>query len=402
LYDQDPSEAAFEVLVSEMLNRVRLPFVMCLGNHDISPSMYHWHVDRHGRRGDSGWSWVCPAAAFTVADFLPFPIANLDLTVINTNKIKGVVRRLPPADAPGFYSARGLDWWKQQKLSLESHLAAAALQPGPIWSIVVGHHPCEFVPLNFVEHRLPVLRYFKASFMRGSRKHNRQRFGLAHIIRRGSDLYLCGHQHIFAAMRLRGEPPHRPVNEARCTFVVVGASSRLDQSPDDFDGAASESDIRDPERPPSEAKIINTKCYVSGDPEIVAQIQGASVDGDAGAGAGASPAVSDSTASSGSRLPVLPSFDYASLKSEESSTEAFPVSLTEDKATKVNVQCQPSCTVMHELNSRYALEWRGSPNIGFVSVEVAASALTLRYYYVDVKMLGRCWEVCRLDFSKAH
>ena len=76
------------------------------------------------------------------------------------------------------------------------------------------------------EHGLPLVRYYCATFMRGNWRRCQRREGLAHIIRRNAHLYLSGHQHLFACLRLSKK--NRPANETNCSFLIVGASSQLD------------------------------------------------------------------------------------------------------------------------------------------------------------------------------
>ncbi|MDP2439730.1 MAG: metallophosphoesterase [archaeon] len=244
LYRGEANEAAFQLLASEFLDRAPpLPWVVGLGNHDVTPDRYRWHVERHGLRGSAGWQWICPASAYRVSSYLDSvlqcdghsPVSRLvDISVINTNYINKLIRRNPPGLAPQFYQAHDTGWWKEQKRSLQSRLA----RERGLWKIVVGHHPCEFVPMNMAEHRMPIARFFATTFMRGSRSTQKKRKGLAHVIRRGADLYLSGHQHLFAFMSLA--PSHsRPVEETRCKFAIVGATSLLDQDPEESEARAS-------------------------------------------------------------------------------------------------------------------------------------------------------------------
>ena len=70
--------------------------------------------------------------------------------------------------------------------------------------------------------------------MRGGGHSQKARWGLAHIVRRGADLYLCGHQHLMAHMRVAAQRDHRG-DETRCHFAIVGNSSKLEQDEGDFD-----------------------------------------------------------------------------------------------------------------------------------------------------------------------
>jgi hypothetical protein len=100
------------------------------------------------------------------------------------------------------------------------------------WGVVVGHHPAEYAA--FSEHRIPGIRYFSSTFMRGGLVGARSRWGLAHVLRRQADFYICGHQHLMAHMRLR---PSKSclTEETRCHFAIVGNSSNTEQDLGDFD-----------------------------------------------------------------------------------------------------------------------------------------------------------------------
>ena len=62
--------------------------------------------------------------------------------------------------------------------------------------------------------------------MRGSRASQRARIGLAHILRCHADVYLCGHQHLAAHMKLRPSRK-RVAAECSCDFAIVGNSSKV-------------------------------------------------------------------------------------------------------------------------------------------------------------------------------
>lgn len=236
IYQGTADEEAFQLLAREVLDLAPpLPWIIALGNHDIEGSKYRWHVERHGRKGDSGWEWICPSGAFALdywfrswhlsCGHAGVPVSELlDMFVVNTNRMRKMIRRNAPAPAQGFYSTTSKDWWKQQKASLSRLLA----RQGGAWKLVVGHHPSEYVSLNFTEHDMFLARFFATTFMRGGRSTQKKRQGLSHIIRRGADLYLCGHQHLFSFMHL-AHSPHRPESETKCRFAIVGASSTLDE-----------------------------------------------------------------------------------------------------------------------------------------------------------------------------
>ena len=177
---------------------------------------------------------MCPAPAYRGNDFLSAqqcPPGLLEVFVINTNKLSKALPRAALGPAAGFYTARDAQWWKQQKESLRRRLAASPAR----WKVVVGHHPCEFVPCSVLEHRTPLVRYFAATFMRGGRKSRARRQGLSHVIGRQADLYLCGHQHLLASLSLDPRGAALPPDECRCHFAIVGASSQLDDDPDTSD-----------------------------------------------------------------------------------------------------------------------------------------------------------------------
>ena len=224
-------ESAFYNLQTEMMNKLPLPWFFCLGNHDVKKQKYEWHRSKDGIRGDSGWSWHCPSPAYTVPNDITMNL--IDLHVINTNKLtKGVKRADAPGPAADFYTSTSERWWKEQKLSLEEKLK----RNGDInqddsknkrWQVVVGHHPAEYVYLSLKEHGIWGIRYFPTTFMRGNMKHMHKRVGLAHVLRRNADLYLCGHQHLSAYMKLSNHGNYRPKDEQRCLFAIIGNSSKL-------------------------------------------------------------------------------------------------------------------------------------------------------------------------------
>ena len=194
--------------------------------------------------GGAGWSWHCPAPTYTIPESVTMNL--MDLHVINTNKLtKGVKRASPPGPAPDFYISNSQRWWKEQIISLQSKLSKENTinvdkkdthgNKLHRWRVVLGHHPAEYVYLSLKEHGLWGIRYFPTTFMRGNPKHIHKREGLAHILRREADLYLCGHQHLSAYMKLSNNGKYRPKNEQRCLFAIVGNSSKLDQDDGDFD-----------------------------------------------------------------------------------------------------------------------------------------------------------------------
>jgi hypothetical protein len=94
----------------------------------------------------------------------------------------------------------------------------------------------EYVYNSFIEHKMPIFKYFKTTYMKGGYESRRDRWALSHILRRGANFYVCGHQHLMAHMCLKAKPPKRPVEETNCNFVVMGCSSTLDNDPSEFEG----------------------------------------------------------------------------------------------------------------------------------------------------------------------
>jgi hypothetical protein len=236
VYGSRSLDVEHSALVEEMLQKVPVPWFFCLGNHDVKGEKFEWHRRYSGSRGDSGWSWNCPCPAYSIDELSPDLTCGLAcITVINTNKLNKsnlwFGGGAPPGPSPGFYESDDKRWWREQKESLERRLNDA----GDRWKIVIGHHPAEYVAMNLTEHRIPGARYFKTTFMRGGRQSRKDRYGLNHILRRGADLYICGHQHVMAHMKLLEKPPKRPISETRCEFSIVGASSKLEQDPEDVE-----------------------------------------------------------------------------------------------------------------------------------------------------------------------
>lgn len=233
-------ESAFVSLQREMMDKLPLPWFFCLGNHDVKKQKYEWHRSKDGLQGDSGWSWHCPAPAYTIPEDITMGL--IDIHVINTNKLtKGVKRTIAPGPANDFYTSSSERWWKEQKLSLQEKLQKRNREirlDNPNHKrrqVVVGHHPAEYVYLSLKEHGIWGIRYFPTTFMRGHIKHIHKREGLAHVLRREADLYLCGHQHLSAYMKLSNHGKYRPKEEQRCLFAIIGNSSKLDQDDGDFD-----------------------------------------------------------------------------------------------------------------------------------------------------------------------
>ena len=246
-------ESAFCRLREDLLDRVPVPWLVALGNHDVSEAKLRWHLSRHGLTGgpEGGgggrWRWVCPAPAYDASEELAIAydcdqrgkdgeeerlserkiegLGLVQLLVINTNMLIGPMRRSSMGPAPGFYVSRSAKWWTEQKHTLRDRLAET---PPGVWRLVVGHHPCEFVPVSWLEHRTPLVRFYAATFMKGGVKCRRSRSGLAHVIGRQADLYLCGHQHLQAGLRLDPGSGAVPADECRCAYTIVGASSHLD------------------------------------------------------------------------------------------------------------------------------------------------------------------------------
>ena len=235
-------DSAFDSLQKEMMDKLPLPWYFCLGNHDVKHEKYEWHRSKDGIKGKEGWSWHCPAPAYTLPESITMNL--IDLHVINTNKLSKVKPTNPPGPAADFYTSNTSRWWREQKESLNDKLQKGNTRNDNKvvenssfnrWQVVVGHHPAEYVYLSMKEHGLWGIRYFPTTFMRGNPKNMIDREGLAHMLRKGADLYICGHQHISAYMKLSNYGKHRPKEEQRCLFAIVGNSSKLDQDEGDFD-----------------------------------------------------------------------------------------------------------------------------------------------------------------------
>ena len=233
-------EAAFVRLQKEMMDKLPLPWFFCLGNHDVKKQKFEWHRSKDGIQGESGWSWHCPSPAYTVPEDITMNL--IDLHVVNTNKLKnGIKQTDPPGPAADFYKSTSEKWWKEQKLSLQEKLQRGNKDNNlnrsnsKRWQVVVGHHPAEYVYLSLKEHGLWGIRYFPTTFMRGDIKSMYKRQGLAHVLRRDADLYLSGHQHLSAYMKLADHGKRRSKEEQRCLFAIVGNSSKLEQDDGDFD-----------------------------------------------------------------------------------------------------------------------------------------------------------------------
>jgi len=242
-------DEAFRVLEREMLSKLPLPWIMTLGNHDVTDNFagWRWSHRYHGRRGGTGWRWICPAPAFSLDAVDPSLGGPVDLVVVNSNKYYAIKALGPPApgaynDVVGgparpFYMSTGKEWWTEQTRNLEEHLTAGGPPScdGGRFRVVVGHHPCEHVAEGLFEHRVPLAKYFLATFMFGDSRQKKHRWSPAHVLRRNADLYVCGHQHLMAHMRLRPKPHHpRSREETRCEWVIVGNSAKTEQDDDDF------------------------------------------------------------------------------------------------------------------------------------------------------------------------
>jgi hypothetical protein len=404
-YPNDTSKA-FETLEEEMLDIVPLPWAFVLGNHDVSPELYRWHTRHHNQRNGR---WICPGPAYRLSDHLVLDIFNqIEIYVINTNKFKKIVRSNAIGPAPLFYQSVDSNWWSEQKKNL-SHLLSSTSQHK--WRIVAGHHPCEYVPWNFAEHRLPVVRYMAATFMRGSAIHRVRRQSLAHVIRRGADLYLSGHQHLMAIMRLSALG--RSHVETRCTFVVVGASSILDQEKEEF----SDDEL--------ELTEMNVGCEFATLYESPSSFGLESDDDDLfQMKQSICPLYSSSPLSEVSDAPVEIEMQSLPLQKTEDNASPIPGRQTSRSPTPTNFMSRsvrtpspnpiPPCftdlntsvgfttsvgslptnnphrhhqsssirRVQTKPNPRYEYEWLAPPAFGFVVVDVTISQLTVRCYVV--------------------
>ena len=240
IYGSAPLEPALASLAADMMDSVPVPWFFTAGNHDVKGDKFAWHVRNNNAKGEAaGWTFCFPSPAYSVSEQRPdLTRGLLDVIVINTNKFQCGWPRggAPPASSPGFYTAYDRHWWKEQKQQLARRLQASS----SAWNIVIGHHPAEYVKYSFTEHSLPITRYFKTTFMRGGADSRRDRQALNHILRRDADVYMCGHQHLMAHMKLSASGSSRPHNETRCDFVIMGNSSRLDQDAEDSDDGSSD------------------------------------------------------------------------------------------------------------------------------------------------------------------
>jgi hypothetical protein len=81
--------ATLSTLANEMLNKLPLPWLFCLGNHDVKPAKLRWHQQQHGTKGEAGWSFWCPAPSFSAEEAIPGLLKNIvDISIINTCKLQ--------------------------------------------------------------------------------------------------------------------------------------------------------------------------------------------------------------------------------------------------------------------------------------------------------------------------
>ncbi len=354
-------EGAYERMEEEMLRVVPLPWLMALGNHDVTPQKALWHFQRHA---SPDGRWICPSPAFRAGDYLKFASAQsqrcfdlIDLYVINTNKYNAVIRR-DSAGPSTFYQSRDPNWWREQKRTLERCLSV----PSRRWKIVVGHHPCEYISWNFCEHSLPVVRFLTTTFMRGSPKSQLSRRGLAHVIRRGADLYLSGHQHLFAAMRLSAIG--RPVDETRCFFVIVGASSVLDQNHQVLDDSSSS----DPATPRISRKFSDMFSDDSVPPRIITKPEDTSLPSE-------SDRVEPPLFSGGVEI------EMTDLRERETLIRSDDASSSTVRRTYEYVTSSFSTPV--EPNERFEHCWRSPSCFGFAVVDVTRTRMRVRCFVIS-------------------
>ena len=346
---REPEEHDFTSIVESMLDKVPTHWFFCLGNHDVKKGKYEWHRRHNGRSGDNGWHWHCPAPAYSIEDCVPGICKGLiDIQIINTNKLQsGWPRGGKPPGPSSFYTSNDRSWWKEQKVTLERLLANSDIHRR--WNTVIGHHPAEYVPISFKEHYVPVFKYFHTTFMRGGRDSRSKRMALNHILRRGCDLYICGHQHLMADMKLKpSSSGSRPLSETRCRFIVMGCSSKLEQDEDDFEECISYSNTV--EENPTARRFTAT-----------------------------------ATTKADESSPGPVKLDY---KSIPNSVHRGDQQLTETK-------------IQAEYSRRYDSEWVKQGNLGFCCVQVSKSALKVNFYSVDFSswMEGGCDTV---DFCCVH
>merc|ERR1719362_717900 len=151
----------------------------------------------------------------------PLPNGLVDIFAINSNKFQMTFDR-------SFN-------WDDQKRWLRDRLARSSAA----WRLVVGHHPIEFVPYSILEHTVPGLRWLAATFMTGKpllkKVYSNSMADV--ILTGGTDMYMCGHQHLMAHL-IREQLPKRlrllskPRPNLNCSFVIVGSSSKTEKDLD--------------------------------------------------------------------------------------------------------------------------------------------------------------------------
>lgn len=245
---EEQFQNSFSVLEAEMLDAVPLPWYFALGNHDIKSEGARLHTENwHAREKGSGeaqalpsWRFRCPSSTYSVAEdwrevsgsSSVWDPSLLNIFVVNTNKSKGALNFL--GLWPGSLKAGTLTW-DEQKCWLRNQLDSSSAA----WNFVVGHHPIEFIPMSYIEHGIPGVKFLTAGFMKGHQVSRIRRKGLRDVVvQGGTDVYLCGHQHLMAHLVRRGEErrPWRGGGPGSGTleYWIIGSSSKLEQDIDDF------------------------------------------------------------------------------------------------------------------------------------------------------------------------
>lgn len=140
------------------------------------------------------------------------------------------------APAPEFYASSTKNWRNEQKASPERCVIACrqgrTVECGGGTSSGGARGCLLSRALHTRRTVLPQARSCEGGFVSSHSSH--PRWGLAHVLRRQADWYICGHQHLMAHMRLKPSG-FRPVEETRCHFTIVGNSSKTEQDLGDFD-----------------------------------------------------------------------------------------------------------------------------------------------------------------------
>ncbi|KAJ9455819.1 hypothetical protein DIPPA_16773 [Diplonema papillatum] len=171
------------------------------------------------------WHWLLPGPMYSANEtlrfhqsrtpqlFTPAEVDSFDaaveLVVLNTNKYNRV------ACAGGICPGGG--WWGAQKKYVTRRLEGSSAR----WKVVVGHHPIEYIPFSILEHKIPGIRYFSTTFMKGGPASRLRGTSLRDHIVAKADLYCSGHQHLMAHLRNRNTE-----------YCIVGNSAKIESAAD--------------------------------------------------------------------------------------------------------------------------------------------------------------------------